>query len=62
MTWWSDKEDFEHELKEPKKKKEKPQEEKIKDRECINCLDFWECTGKPRGIMCNKIKERKHDN
>lgn len=59
MSWWSNKEDLEEVMREPKKKTEQKQEEKIKDRECINCLDFFDCPGKPRGVSCNMIKERK---
>ena len=32
-----------------------------KDRECIKCKHFFDCTGKPRGSNCIKFQERKEE-
>ena len=33
----------------------------IKDRECIHCERFWDCKGKPEGMVrpCVSFTERK---
>jgi hypothetical protein len=38
-------------------------EELKKDRECLHCVKFFECNGKPKEVQqCINFQERKQDN
>lgn len=56
---WNDYE--EEEDKKPRQTHQEAQEEPslIKDRECINCEDLFDCMGKIRGVSCLRYKERR---
>lgn len=56
MSWWTDKEELNH--IEPEKQ-EKKTDGLHKDRECISCEKFFDCSGKPKGTNCMFFKERK---
>lgn len=44
---------------EPKQKAQKEQEALHKDRDCINCIKFFDCKGKTRGTNCMHYEVRK---